>query len=262
MMTPGIVSVTFRNLDIFEIIALAAENGLKAVETGGDVHLLPGDAEKAAKIREAAEKAGVKPLSYGSYYRCLGNEEEEKTLIATAKALGAGNIRVWAGDAGSVDQFGYAKPLGDASQAVYRGRVVETARRLCDSAAVEGMTVSFEWHMGTLTDTCASAVSVAEDIGRPNLRLYWQPNQFRDFETNLSELKTALPYVSTVHVFSWKGRDMFPLADQTKEWKAYIGVLAADGRDHDLLMEFVPHGEKDELVRDAAVLNGWIRELA
>ena len=261
MLKSGIVSVTFRNLDIFEIIGLAADNGLSYIEVGGDVHLLPGDLDKASEIKAAAAKADITPLSYGSYYRCLGSEDEEKSLIDTALALGASNIRVWAGDKGSVDQS-CANPLGIGGQSEYRESVIKTASRLCDAAGEKGLTVSFEWHMGTLTDTCASAVVTANDIDRPNLRLYWQPNQFRDFRTNLGELKTALSYVSTVHVFSWKGKDMFPLADQTEEWKAYIAELAADKSDHALLMEFVPHGEKDEFVRDAAVLNGWIKEIS
>ena len=260
MLTTGIVSVTFRQLDIFDIIRIAAENGLDGVEVGGDVHLLPGDLEKAAKIRQAAREAGVTPLSYGSYYRCLGSEEDERTLISTALALGASNIRVWAGDKGSVDQFGYAAPYDGDAQSGYRDRVISTARRLCEAAAESGLTVSFEWHMGTLTDTCVSAVDTVKAIDCRNMYLYWQPNQFRDFDTNLAELKAALPHVSTVHVFSWKGKDMFPLADQTKEWKAYIKELKADSRDHALLMEFVPHAVEDELVRDAAVLGKWIKE--
>lgn len=258
MLKSGIVSVTFRNLDIFEIIGLAAENRLSYVEVGGDVHLLPGDIDKAARIKSAAVEAGIIPISYGTYYYCLGEENEEKILIETALALGASNIRVWAGNKGSVDQFGYAKPPEPEAQAEYRSKVINTARRLCASAAEKGLTCSFEWHMGTLADTCVSAIDTVKAIDCPNMYLYWQPNQYRDFETNLNELKAALPYVSTVHVFSWKEKEMFPLADHTEQWQAYIDVLSADCRDHAMLMEFVPHGTKEEFIRDAKVLNGWI----
>ena len=252
MFTPGIVSVTFRELSIDKIICLCRENGLSAIEVGGDVHLRPGDLREAERISALCRDAGVSPVSYGSYYRCEENSGAED-VIYTAAALGASNIRIWAGSGGS------AAESGDASRA-NRANIAAAAKNFCRAAAERGLGVSFEWHQNTLTDTLDSALRLITEINEPNLSLYWQPNQSRDFETNLSELTIALPHVSNVHVFAWRGNDKFPLCKQAAEWESYLSVLSSDGRERALLLEFVPNGKIEELIRDAAALRELIEK--
>ncbi len=43
MISPGLVSVTYRALPPAEIIALTAAAGLKGIEWAGDVHVPPND---------------------------------------------------------------------------------------------------------------------------------------------------------------------------------------------------------------------------
>ena len=50
MLTPGLVSVSFRPLAGEEIIRLAKETGLAAVEWGGDVHVPAGDTARAKEL--------------------------------------------------------------------------------------------------------------------------------------------------------------------------------------------------------------------
>ncbi len=250
MFKPGIVSVTFRELSIDGIIDLCRENCLSAIEIGGDVHLRPGDLREAERISVLCREAEVFPVSYGSYYRCEENSGAED-VIDTAAALGASNIRIWAGNVGS------AALSGDMNLR-NRANVAAAARNFCRAADKRNLSVSFEWHQNTLTDTLDSALRLIEDINEPNLSLYWQPNQFREFETNIYELKAALPHVSNIHVFAWRDNDKFPLCEQAAEWESYLSVLSSDGRERALLLEFMPNGKPEELVREAAALKSLI----
>jgi hypothetical protein len=67
----GLASVTFRSLSTGRIIGLAKNANLDGIEWGGDIHVPPGDIALAVKIRVETLKAGLKVLSYGSYYKTL-----------------------------------------------------------------------------------------------------------------------------------------------------------------------------------------------
>ena len=95
-MKTGLTSVTFRQKSPEEIIALAKEAGLTGIEWGGDIHVPAGDTKTASEIGRKTREAGLAVLSYGSYYR--GDEGEDfAPVLASAKALGAPVIRIWAG---------------------------------------------------------------------------------------------------------------------------------------------------------------------
>ena len=47
MLTGGLVSITFRDLEANEIIDLVKKSGLTAIEWGGDVHVPHGDFNRA-----------------------------------------------------------------------------------------------------------------------------------------------------------------------------------------------------------------------
>ena len=47
------------------------------------------------------------------------------------------------------------------------------------------MTISFEYHGGTLTNNADSALRLMHDIARANASLYWQPNQYKDLDFNI-----------------------------------------------------------------------------
>ena len=46
----GLVSITFRRLNPLEIVSLVAENGLTAIEWGGDIHVPPGKLKLARDV--------------------------------------------------------------------------------------------------------------------------------------------------------------------------------------------------------------------
>ena len=258
MFQTGIVSVTFRKKPIDEIIALAASCGQDAIEIGSDVHAPRENLDECRRIAALAAKSGIAIASYGSYYK-LGQEGNSDAVfaeyLAAAKALGAPNIRIWGGIKGSA-----------AATEEERAAWTAEAARCAEAAAREGITMSFEYHGGTLTDTSESALRFMREIDHPNAYLYWQPNQYQDEAFNCKSLKAALPYVKNVHVFAWDARGgsciRFPLSVHEYAWKQYLDILASDGKPHHLLMEFVRDESDAQFIEDAETLKKWSNRYA
>ena len=251
MFKPGLVSVTFRSFGRWEITEWMRKCGLIAVEWGVDVYVPANDPAAIAYAVMVSRENGIEIVSYGSYYRA-GVTTEETTAafsdeLAATVALDAPNIRIWAGNKGSA-----------VVTKEERKAFTDDIRHVCRIAARENKTVSLEFHNGTLTDACDSALCLVEEVAAENLRLYWQPNQFRDDAYNLTTLRRVLPFVSNVHVFAWKGSEKFPLANHEKIWRQYLDILRADDRDRNLLLEFVCDDTTDQLLRDAETLRSWL----
>ena len=252
MFRTGLVSVTFRNKTAGEIFKLANSCELGCIELGSDVHAKKDDPALAALAADARENK-IDIISYGSYYR-LGQynspEEEFASYISAAKLLGARNIRIWAGVKGSA-----------AVGSDERERLTAEAKLCAGLAAKAGLTMSFEYHAGTLTDSCGSALRLIDDIAADNVSLYWQPNQYKDVDFNTDALKRVLPFVSNIHVFAWDARGgsclRFPLAEHEEAWRRYLDILASDGRDRALLLEFVKDDSDAHFIEDAKTLNEW-----
>lgn len=253
MFKTGIVSVTFRKKTIDEIIRLAKSNSLECIEVGSDVHAPKDDPENCRRIAALAADSGIEIISYGSYYK-LGQyespEAEFQCYISAAKLLKAKNIRIWAGVRGSAD-------IGPDE----RSRLTAEARLCARLAAEAGLTMSFEYHGGTLTDGCDSALKLMDDIAADNVSLYWQPNQYKDTDFNTSALKRVLPFVSNIHVFAWDARGgsclRFPLDGHKAAWHEYLDILSADKKEHALLMEFVKDDSDAHFIEDAKTLSEW-----
>ncbi|MCL2495533.1 MAG: sugar phosphate isomerase/epimerase [Oscillospiraceae bacterium] len=228
----GLTSVTFRRLGFREIIQIAGDSGLEGVEWGGDVHAPPGDAALAGEIRQATAEAGLAVLSYGSYYK-LGGGAAFAPVLETALALQAGVIRVWA--------------QGDFN------RAVEDARRIAAPAKAHEITIAFEYHRNTLTETAEGALALLEAIDRENVKTYWQPNPALSHEKNLAELEAVLPWLAHVHVFHWTraGRRL-PLQAGAARWRDYLQLA----RPKAAILEFVKGDSAAQCARDAKVLRG------
>lgn len=249
MLTAGLVSVTFRQLTRAQIADTMKQSGLCAIEWGADIHVPPADIAAADDGVRVCSENGIRTVSYGSYYRCSDNEDEMNAVIGSAVRLGTGHIRVWAGTKGSAD-----------TDSENRAATVCNLALFCRKSAEHGLTVSPEFHGGTLTDHYNSAVRLVEEVGEKNLSLYWQPNQFRDDDYNRAALRAVLPYLSNVHVFTWDSKAWYPLADGERMWREYIDIIASSGRDHNLLMEFVVGHSTDQFARDAETLLGWLNQ--
>ena len=245
MISPGLVSITFRKLAVTDIIALVRQAQLAGIEWGGDVHVPPGNATLARHVRQQTLDAGLAVAAYGSYYR-VGENQPFEPVLESAIALGAPTIRVWPGGLAS-----------DKADVTYRQRVVEDSRRIADLAGKAGISISYEYHAGTLTDTDASAQQLLRAVDHPNVFTLWQPHNGAAFEANLAGLRGVLPRVSNVHVFHWwpDATVRLPLADGAERWRKYLAALTGK---HWVLLEFVAGDDPDNFLRDAATLRSWL----
>ena len=242
----GIVSVTFRGYSVDQIIECAVRAKLDGIEWGGDIHVPHGDIQRAVYAAGACADAGLEIFSYGSYYRA-GQGQDFIPVLDTAAALGAPNIRIWAGVKGS-----------GSTQKQERTKIIEDIQNCAGLASEKHMTISFEYHGGTLTDNPESAVSLIRDAGCQNVMLYWQPNQFQTFDYNFAALKMVMPYLTNIHVFNWLGKEKLPLSDAFGQWREYIGIISEDVKPHGLLLEFSPDDTEETFLLDA----GTLRSLA
>lgn len=247
MLSTGIVSVTFRKLSPEAIVSLAAQAGLDAIEWGGDVHVPPGNLALAGQVRAMTENAGLKVSSYGSYFR-VGDAATFQIVLDTAEALGAPNIRIWAGSVGSAE--------ADDNM---RGRIVEEIRRMAELAQQKGIGLSLEFHDGTLADTETSSVSLIRSIASERVSLYWQPQIGVSQPSNLKTLTAFLPWLSNIHVFHYDlERQQQPLAAGESAWRAYIDALRSSNKPRCLMLEFVKDGEVEQFLEDARTLKKWV----
>lgn len=238
MIIPGLCSVTFRKLSFTEIIALVKQSGLAGLEWGGDIHVPHGDIARAKEVRQQTLAAGLKVLSYGSYYRVSGDKPFEPVLDS-AITLGAPVIRVWAGGAGSAQ----ATPE-------QRAAVVADSRRIAELAAKAGIKVAYEFHNGTLTDTDESAQQLLREVSHPNIYTLWQPWTDRDAAGNLASLRGVLPRLAHLHIYHWT-TERRPLAEGAENLRRYFQALPGDFA---ACLEFVQNDDPQNFLRDAATL--------
>jgi 3-dehydroshikimate dehydratase len=238
----GLCSVTLRRLPVDRVVQVLVDAGLTCVEWGGDIHVPPGDPAAAANARQRCAEHGVRIASYGSYWRADGLDAFEPVLAA-ACALGAPRIRIWAGQVGSAE-----------ADAPHWRSVVEATRAAADRAADAGVELSYEYHGNTLTDTAASTLRLLDEVDRPNVRTYWQPRVGMPDAEVVHDLRSVLPRVTAVHVYSWwPGEHRLPLAGRADLWRTLLPLV--DGKD--TLLEFVVDDDPAQLVADAATLARW-----
>lgn len=248
-MRPGLVSVTFRALDVLEVAHLAASAGLACIEWGGDIHVPHGDLTAAEAAARITREQGLAVSAYGSYLR-LGVKDgpSPAAVVDTAQALGAPIIRVWAGQKGSAE-----------SSPEERTQVVRAAWELADLAQRAGLTIAYEYHGNTLTDTAASVQQLLAETEHPAIRTLWQPPWRWSPEECLQSLRGILPRLAHVHVYHWRTpQDRRPLAEGAEAWASYLGLIRSSGLNPDVLLEFVPGDDPNVLKSEAATLRGWL----
>jgi 3-dehydroshikimate dehydratase len=254
MIRSALVSITFRKLSPREIVDLVAQAGLDGIEWGGDIHVPHGNLARARAVRHMTEDAGLQVSAYGSYYR-VGHGEPcpFEAVVETAAELDTPTVRVWAGKQGT-----------DVADQAYWDQVVQASRRIADLAARAGVTVAYEYHGNTLTDTNASARKLLEDVAHPNIRSYWQPPRGATVESCLAGLDAILPWLLHVHVFSWRERtegvpaERLPLVAGEAAWARFLRKIALVGHECFAEIEFVQNDAPESFVKDAATLLEWL----
>ncbi|MET7402036.1 TIM barrel protein [Dactylosporangium sp. NPDC005572] len=245
-LVPGLCSVTMRRRPAAEVVAVAAAAGLATVEWAGDHHAPPGDRATAAALRARTADAGLTVAAYGSYLRAGGTDPAEiAATVATAVALGAPRIRIWAGTLASAE----ATPA-------QRAAVAADTRRICDASADAGIAVAFECHARTLTDDPASTLALLADVARDNAATYWQPPNDLPDAGAIATLDALLPHVAAAHAFSWwPGTQRRRLHERRALWQAAVGRLNTGDRSRDVLLEFVPDDDPALVAPEAATLH-------
>ena len=245
MLSCGLVSVSFRSLDVREILSLCQQAGLSLVEWGSDIHAPCKDAERLEWIACLQRETGVSCSSYGTYFRLgIHPVEELKDYIRAAKMLGTRVLRIWCGD----------RDYGDMS-VEERQIIIEQGKRAADMAEREGVVLCAECHPKTFTVCLEGALALMHGVNSPAMRMYWQPNQYVSFEENCAYAKAIAPYVYNLHVFHWEGKNKYPLADGASRWTTYLSCFQPDCT---LLLEFMPDDLPQTLPREADTLRRLI----
>ncbi len=243
--TTGLVSVSFRGLDRNKIIELTKENGLVAIEWGGDIHVPAGETEVAHTTGEQTRENKLEVAEYGSYYRIgVSDPDEIHGVAASARALGTDIVRVWA----------YNKGSADVTADEYEIAVAD-ARRIC--AIYPDLTFCTECHNNTLTDDYNANLRLLEDVNMPNFAAFWQPNQYRDHNYNLESVRILAPFVKAIHVFAWEGNAKYPLAHHRDRWVEYLRAFAEccdENADVALMLEFMHDNDPESLSSTAKTL--------
>ena len=250
MYIPGLLSVTFRQLSADEIIDLCTQNGLLALEWGGDIHVPHGDIAEAQRVGEATRAAGLTVAAYGSYYRCVDGADQPDfaDVLASAQALGAPLIRVWAGTAGSAT-------TADAE----RDRITVDLKRIGELSAAAGIEIAIEYHANTLTDDPDSALALIQAVDLPNVKLYWQTSNQKSADYSADVLTRLLPYLSHLHAFRWEwnedGIERRPLSDAFEIWQGFLRLAKPPaGGTRAVMLEFVRDDSPQQLAEDARTL--------
>jgi sugar phosphate isomerase/epimerase len=246
----GLCSITLRALPAAEVLAIAAEAGLEAIEWGGDVHCTPGT--DGAALAQTCRDAGIACPSYGSYFMAGQTDPGElDAIFDTAESLGATTVRVWA-------RFG-VQPQSPAEE---KAPVVEALAHAARAGAERGLRVGVEYHDGTLSETIESAMAMLGDAGEPLLS-YWQPHPDPVAETSRAELDALAPRLAHVHVFSWTGSEMArrPMRECDAYWRAVLPHAATRqgpaGFARAAYLEYVPDDSGESVAREA----GYLREV-
>lgn len=246
MLKTGLCSVTFRKLTPEQIVELAVKAGIEGIEWGSDIHVPAGQLPRAEEIANFTEQAGLNIVSYGSYYRAGESNRNDfsfEEILQTAASLRAPTIRVWAGHYGS----------NEADES-YRQIVIYDARRIASLAREYGISINFEYHGGTLTDTKESARRLMEQVGHDNIGIYWQPAVGQDICYRIESLKRIQSWLTHVHVFHWEGRNRLPLIDGEQKWEQYVKLLSEMTGERYMMLEFVKDDDQEQFLKDAGTL--------
>lgn len=241
----GLTSITFRKLSVDEIIRLVKKCGLDGIEWGSDIHVPAGDTQTAKIVQEKTVGAGLKVLSYGSYFHAGEYEnptQEIEKVLESAQALGAPTIRIWAGKQGSA-----------VAKTSYREKVVSQISLACEMAKKIGIKIATEYHRNSLTDSLESTKLLFSQVNNTNMFTYWQPNPDINFDEQLHEIDHLKEKICTYHVFSWeKGNIRLPLSDLRAQWEEYCKKISPDTIN--MIIEFVKDDSTEQFEADAKAL--------
>lgn len=223
----GLVSISFRNLSPEIIIEEVKKAGLSCIEWGSDVHAPCDDIEKLSKIADMQQKADIFCSSYGTYFRLGVNDTNElQQYIDAAKILGTNILRLWCGNK-STESYTETEELS----------LINECKKAAAIAEKNGVTLCMECHNGTYTEKKEGAIKLMKSVDSPAFRMYWQPNQYEEFDENMKYARLLAGFTKCIHVFNWDKDKRYPLAESINIWKEYLSFFPENIT---LLLEFMP----------------------
>ena len=243
----GLVSVSFRDRSVKEIIIAAKESKLECIEWGSDVHAPYQDVSRLQEIAALQKKYGIRCCSYGTYFELgLTPLEELPGYIEAARILGTHILRLWAGVKKSDD---YTKEERDD--------LFAQCRQAAAIAKAHNVILCMECHMNTYTQTQEGALELMRAVDSPHFRMYWQPN-FDSVDANRAYIAALQEYIMHVHVSYWKKDGQRSLQQGFAVWEKYLSQLT--GERH-LLLEFLPENRIESMPQEASALRELIHHL-
>lgn len=241
MYTCGLVSVSFRQNTVEEIVHAVKEAGLSCIEWGSDVHAPCQDTEKLYRIHDLCQRENIGICSYGTYFR-LGQSplSELSSYIDAAGILGTKILRLWCG----------VKGYGEYTESEW-ALLIRDCKAAAKMAEEKSVILCLECHHHTATDCVEGTLRLMKEVDSAHFKMYWQPNQYRTQDENVDYARQIAPYVTHIHVFNWDGDHRYPLGDGAEMWKEYLATWK-DG--HTLLLEFMPDDSINSLQEETKAL--------
>lgn len=243
----GLVSVSFRNNCINEILRAVNNAKLSLVEWGSDIHAPCNDTQRLLQIAALQKQYGIECCSYGTYFK-IGKDKPDDiwSYIIAAKILGTDILRIWCGNKNFED---YTADELDV--------LVSNCKKVAKTAEKENVTLCLECHNGTITNCLEGAKFILDAVNSEHFKMYWQPNQYKSFETNLEYAKNIAKQVKVIHVFNWTEKENLPLLLGVDIWKKYLENFDSN---IPLLLEFMPDGKIESLNAESDALRLIVKE--
>ena len=230
----GLCTISNGEAQIETVIDAAAAAGYDGVEVWGkEPHVGDKTREECESVADAARDAALDVAVYGSYLRAGADDFEAamETELSAAEHLGAGLVRVWAGE----------QEYGDHEADHWDDTVADLAT-LADEASDRGLGVTVEKHGGTLTNRTEGARRLVEAVDRANLGLNYQPMFSFTAAEIAAEIEELAPLSNNVHVQAVperNGEERCLLEDAFFDVERLVSTFAARGFDGYVNVEFV-----------------------
>lgn len=250
MIKTGLVSLSFNDHSIIDVVRLVANNCLQSIEWSGDRHVPVGEVELAKRVRQITESHALEVAAYGSHYRAgfgEGNGYPFDAVLQTAVALGAPTIRVWAGNQ-SPDRASF-NLCNDVNADL--NRIATLAQRY-------GIAIAVEMQLITLAETAEAAKRIMDSVRHRNLSIIWKMRTDVLPEVNTDDLIKLLPLISDFRVSYNRRGDRRPLHEGESAWKGWLHKLKRDKGDRYALLENIAHDDVEQLAQDSQKLRDWV----